>query len=212
MAIKYRYKLSGGSYGSYVDINDNQKYTLSLSKENAYIFNIVVTDALGSTFNKEFVLDKGMFPLFIDTAKNSVGINCFPANEKSLEVNGIDISTIQEFTKSIQLPANTWTDVGINYTDIKTGTYIMQVWMNDNSTATGQWNERISGILTWFESPTNSEDADEIPVSKSGHAKNSHDIKLRVTRTPSGYLKLQMCDSIAWSGYANVIFRFKRLI
>ena len=212
MAIKYRYKQSGGSYGSYVTINDRQKYTLNLSKENSFIFNVVVTDALGSTFNQEFVLDKGMFPLFIDTAKNSVGINCFPENEMSLEVNGLDISTIQEFTKSIKLSANTWTDVGINYTDIKTGTYIMQVWMNDNSEQTGQWNERISGIVTWFESPTNSEDADEIPVSKSGHAKNSHDIKLRVTRTPSGYLKLQMYDSIAWGGNANVVFRFKRLL
>lgn len=88
MAIKYRYKQSGGSYGSYVNINDRQKYTLSLSKNNAYIFNIVVTDALGSTFNKEFVLEKGIFPLFIDTKLNSVGINGFPTSELNLFVNG----------------------------------------------------------------------------------------------------------------------------
>jgi hypothetical protein len=118
MAIKYRYKVSGGSYGSYVNINDRQKYTLSLSKNNAYIFNIVITDALGSTFSKEYVLEKGMFPLFIDTVKNSVGINCFPENEYSLEVNGLDISTIKEFTKSLKLTANTWADTGIKYDDL----------------------------------------------------------------------------------------------
>lgn len=213
MAIKYRYKVSGGIYGSYVAINDRQEYTLSLSKNDAYIFEVVVTDALGSTFTKEYVLNKGMFPLFIDTQKNSVGVNCFPANENSLEVNGLDISTIKEFTKSIQLPANTWTDVGINGQDLQTGTYIMQVYMNDASTDNGQWNETISGLLTWFEGSTNSEDADDIPISKSGHAKNSHNIKLRITRTlNSGRLKLQMYDDKQWYARANVVFRFKRLM
>ena len=213
MAIKYRYKLSGGSYGSYVTIQDRAKQTLSLDKNNAYIFEVVVTDALGSTFTKEYVLNKGMFPLFIDTKKNSVGINCFPEHDDSLEVNGLDISTIKEFTKSMQLPANSWTDVGINGQDLETGTYIMQVYMNDKSENTGQWNERISGILTWFEGSTNSEDADEIPISKSGHAKNAHNIKLRTTRTLNGgRLKLQIYDDKQWYAVANVVFRFKRLL
>lgn len=213
VTIKYRYKVSGGSYGSYETIPDGQEYVFELSKNNAFIFEIVVTDAFGSTFTKEYVLNKGMFPLFIDTEKNSVGINCFPAHANSLEVNGLDVSTIKEFTKSLQLPANTWTDVGINGQDLETGTYIMQVWMNNNSEQTGQWNERISGILTWFEGSTNSEDADDIPISKSGHAKNAHNIKLRITRTlNSGRLKLQMYDDKQWYGKADVVFRFKRLI
>lgn len=109
MAIKYRYKQSGGSYGSYVNINDNQKYTLSFDKNNAYIFNIVVTDALGSTFNKEFVLEKGVFPLFIDTGKNSVGINKFPIYDKSIEATGMisvgerDVIVL-DVGKSIEIP------------------------------------------------------------------------------------------------------------
>ena len=211
--IKYRYKVSGGNYGSYETIPDGEEYVFSLDKNNAYIFEIVVTDALGATFTKEYVLNKGMFPLFIDTRKNSVGINCFPENGNSLEVNGLDISTIKEFTKSIQLPANTWTDVGIQFQDLATGTYIMQVWMDNNSEQTGQWNERISGILTWFEGGTNSEDAHEIPVSKAGHATNSHNIKLRITRMlKDGGVKLQMYDDKQWYGKADVVFRFKRLI
>lgn len=213
MAIKYRYKVSGGSYGSFVSIGDKAKQTLSLDKNNAFIFEITVSDALGSTFTKEYVLNKGMFPLFIDTRKNSVGINCFPANENSLEVNGLDISTIIEFTKSLQLQADTWIDVGINGQDLPTGTYIMQVLMNDNSTNNGQWNERMSGILTWFEGSTNSEDSDDIPLSKSGHAKNAHNIKLRTMRTlNNGRLRLQMYDDKQWYARANVVFRFKRLI
>ena len=89
MAIKYRYKQSGGSYGSFTNISDRVKQTLSLDKNNSFIFNIVVTDAFGEKFDAEFVLNKGTFPLFIDTEKNSVGINCFPKYEKSLEINGI---------------------------------------------------------------------------------------------------------------------------
>lgn len=211
--IKYRYKVSGGNYGSYATIPDGEEYVFSLDKNNAYIFEIVVTDALGSTFTKEYVLNKGMFPLFIDTRKNSVGINCFPVNANSLEVNGLDISTIKEFTKSLQLSADAWTDVGINGNDLESGTYVMQVWMNNNSEATGQWNERISGIVSWFEGGTNSQGADDIPVSKAGHATNSHNIKLRTARmTSGGVMKLQMYDNIAWTGNANVVFRFKRLI
>lgn len=87
MTIQYRYKVSGGSYNSFANISDNTKITLSLPKANSYIFNIVVTDSFGATFNKEYTLNKGVFPLFIDTSKNSIGINCFPSSANNLFVN-----------------------------------------------------------------------------------------------------------------------------
>lgn len=89
MAIKYRYMPSGGAYGSFTSVADRSKQTLSLDKNNSFIFNVVVTDIFGETFDKEFVLNKGTFPLFIDTEKNSVGINCFPKYEQSFEINGL---------------------------------------------------------------------------------------------------------------------------
>ena len=88
MVIKYRYKLSGGSYNDFVTINDNAKQTLSLNKNNDYIFNIVVSDSFNEKYDKEFTLGKGVFPLFIDVGKNSLGINCFPTNEKAIEIAG----------------------------------------------------------------------------------------------------------------------------
>ena len=91
MTIQYRYKLSGGSYGSFTTINDRTKQTLSLDKNGEFVFNVVVTDVFGSQFSGEYNLSKGVFPLFIDTVKNSVGINCFPGKENSLEVNGKDV-------------------------------------------------------------------------------------------------------------------------
>jgi hypothetical protein len=94
MTIKYRYKVSGGTYTNYVTIGDRVKQTLSLDKNNAYSFNVVVTDIFGSTFTGEYLLNKGVFPLFIDTAKNSVGINCFPKEASSLEVNALNVFKI----------------------------------------------------------------------------------------------------------------------
>lgn len=88
MTIKYRYKKVGGSYNSFKTIEDNVKQTLTLDKNNEYIFNIVVTDSFNTSFDKEFPLGKGVFPLFIDVGKNSLGINCFPTNEKTIEIAG----------------------------------------------------------------------------------------------------------------------------
>jgi hypothetical protein len=132
-----------------------------------------------------------------------------------LEVNGLDVSTIKEFAKKFKLTANTWTDVGIRYDDLETGTYIMQVEMNDANPQNAQYGEKISGILTWYGLPTNGADADIIPVSKSGHSRNGHDIQLRTLRTLSsdaGVLKLQIMDTANWNMESNVVFRFKRLI
>ena len=114
MTIQYRYKLSGGSYGSFTTIADNTKQTLSLDKNNSYIFNVVVTDRFGETFNRDFTLNKGVFPLFIDTAKNSVGVNCFPTASNSLEVNGFNMNNLYQCQKSILLGGSGGLTIKIN--------------------------------------------------------------------------------------------------
>lgn len=114
MTIQYRYKASGGTYGSFATIGDNSKQTLSLNKNNSYIFNVLVTDIFGETFTGEYVLNKGVFPLFIDTVKNSVGINCFPVEEKSLEVNGFNMFNVPKCCKSILLGSSAGLKITIN--------------------------------------------------------------------------------------------------
>ena len=139
MAIKYRYRQSGLSdpWGSYTTITDRTKQTLSLNKNNSYTFNIVVTDAFGEKFDKDYVLNKGVFPLFIDTEKNSVGVNCFPANENSLEVNGYDVlktSMIHQGTANTD--ANNVTSNGI--------------WLVKEGTVTNYPVQSGNGILIVF--------------------------------------------------------------
>jgi hypothetical protein len=118
MTIKYRYKVSGGSYNSFTNISDNTQVTLNLDKNNSYIFNIVVTDSLGATYDKEHAIGKGVFPLFIDTELNSVGINCFPKESNSLEVNELNVykvaDNVNKSMKSILLGSGDGLAISIN--------------------------------------------------------------------------------------------------
>ena len=110
--------------------------------------------------------------------------------------------------------ANNWYDTGIAGNNLESGTYIMEVYINGQS-KNAQFIERLSGIVAWHNSSTNSENSDEIPLSKAGHARNNHDIKLRTKRNPGGtynVLKLQISDSSAWNAEDTVYFRFRKLI
>jgi hypothetical protein len=51
---------------------------------------LTLTDRFGTT-TYNTVLAKGKFILFVDTKKLSVGVNCFPTNGESLEINGVQV-------------------------------------------------------------------------------------------------------------------------
>jgi len=88
MTIQYQYKkTTESSYSSLITISDNVQVTMTKDKESAWDFKIIIKDKFGTT-TYNAVLPKGRFILFIDTKKLSVGINCFPTKEESLEVNG----------------------------------------------------------------------------------------------------------------------------
>ena len=101
LSISYKLKKSGGSYGSAVSVNNNTKYTLTCDNSYSYIFSVTATDVFGSV-TKEFVLDKGKFPFFIDTEKNAVGVNAFPETGEALRVS----SGVARFDDGIVLVSN----------------------------------------------------------------------------------------------------------
>lgn len=85
-AITYQYKENGGEYGSVYSIANRTQATIQCDKNKAYVFKVTVIDAFDSVTN-EFALSKGKFPLFIDTRKNAIGINDFPAEREALRVS-----------------------------------------------------------------------------------------------------------------------------
>ena len=119
-----------------------------------------------------------------------------------------DITTI---TKSLNVTTS-WMDTGITGTNLATGTYVVQMLINDG-TNTSQYNEHYSGIMSWFADTTNSTDADEILLHKAGHASNGRHVYLRTIRTASsGRLKLQISTTNAFAAASNITFKFKKLI
>lgn len=87
MAIAYWLKESGGEYGDITFMANNITVPLQCDKNKAYVFKVQVSDAFSSVSN-EYPLPKGVFPLFIDTEKNAIGINEFPAEGEALRVAG----------------------------------------------------------------------------------------------------------------------------
>lgn len=91
LTITARYKkTSDSSYGVPVTLTDGQ--TTALSLDNSYEWNLQITvaDLLGSIFYN-LVIGRGLPIWFIDRVLSSVGINCFPLQENSLEVNGLRV-------------------------------------------------------------------------------------------------------------------------
>ena len=88
VTVQYRYKLANGEYGSFVTIPNKETEILMLDKHSIFVVNVKATDAFGTAFNAEYILYKGVFPLFIDTEKNAVGINEFPKDGDALRVAG----------------------------------------------------------------------------------------------------------------------------
>lgn len=91
ITIQYQIKrVDGGTYGALTTIQDNVQ--TQFNADNTYEWNVrvVLTDKIDS-YSYILVLPKGIPIIYFDYLKNSVGINCFPADDESLEVQGINI-------------------------------------------------------------------------------------------------------------------------
>lgn len=78
------------SYGSAIQVAAGTATTLSLDNAKAWNVKVVVADRLSSKTYVLFV-EKGQPIIFFDRLKSSVGVNCFPRDENSLEVLGKNI-------------------------------------------------------------------------------------------------------------------------
>lgn len=88
VTIQCRYKkTSDTSYSSYVTLADDVTSTLTLDNLFEWDVQVLVKDKFGST-TYNLTVPLGMPIIFFDRLKNSVGVNCFPQDNKSLEVNG----------------------------------------------------------------------------------------------------------------------------
>lgn len=91
ITIQYQIKQAGSSsWSALTTIQDNVTTTITLDNTKAWDLKVIVTDRLG---NNPYLIsiDKGIPIIFFDKDTRSVGINCFPEDDESLEVLGINI-------------------------------------------------------------------------------------------------------------------------
>lgn len=88
IGIQYQYKkLSDKNFSAFYNLDNNVQTTIDLDNNYQWNISVVITDRIGET-TYNLVLDRGMPIILFDRIKNSVGINCFPNENKSLEING----------------------------------------------------------------------------------------------------------------------------
>lgn len=92
--IQYQTKQSdSSSWSSLVTIPDNVTTTINLDNTEAWDIRVKVTDRLGST-TYNLSIDRGIPIVYFDRLKRSVGFNCFPQNDNSVESEGLILDDI----------------------------------------------------------------------------------------------------------------------
>ena len=93
ISIKARYKkVTDTTYSSYTTLQDDVTTQFTLDNNYEWNVQVVLEDRLGTT-TYNLVLDRGIPIAFFDRLKRSLGIDCFPADTESLEVDGENILT-----------------------------------------------------------------------------------------------------------------------
>ena len=91
ITIQYQIKKTTDStYGALTTISDNVQTTFNADNQYSWNVKVILTDKIGSTTYNLF-LYKGIPLMFWDKFLSSVSINCFPTNEYSFALNGVDI-------------------------------------------------------------------------------------------------------------------------
>ena len=109
-------------------------------------------------------------------------------------------------TKNLKV-TQAWMDTGISGTDLATGTYVIQVTVNDGNMPECIW----SGTMSWYNGTCSDTETDEILLHRSGKA-YSDTIYLRTIMQSSGVLKLQISADENLSASYDYTFKFKRVI
>ena len=128
--------------------------------------------------------------------------------------SGTDVDQLYTTQKSLTV-TKSWLDTGIIFNNLTTGSYIVQVHVNNHSVGGQQYNEYYTGTMSWFSSTTNSTSTDEIVLHRAGHAPNAGIIFLRTARVAgntSPNVHLEIKSSLDTTGNSTYTFKFRRLI
>ena len=126
--------------------------------------------------------------------------------------SGTNIDQIKSFTESLSFTNTTWKDTSISGNDLVTGSYMVQIYSNEQA-GNMNYHEYYTGFMSWYDGSTNSTESSEIILHAAGENPQSNHIYLRVLRqSGNADLKLQMRRDIVTNANINYIFKFRRMI
>lgn len=121
------------------------------------------------------------------------------------------VDTITTFTKTLAL-STSWQNTGITGTDLDTGTYIVQLFVDNFSQGGGHIDELYSGIMSWYGVAfTVGDDQTEILLHAAGEQNNNELVYLTVERQDGGELRL-LIKSTTSATSTDYVFKFRRMI
>lgn len=126
-------------------LQDNVTSVIVLDNTYAWTVTVTLTDSLGGTATYNMFLSRGMPIIYFDRIKSSVGINCFPANAKSLEIDG------EVYLNSKQI-ADIVVDAGTSgdWTYRKYASGVVEAWCKvEVDSANITWNAYLSTGLVY---------------------------------------------------------------
>lgn len=103
-------------------LTDNVQSTITLDNSFGWAVKVTLTDRFGMATSYNLYVSRGMPIIFFDRGKSSVGVNCFPKDESSLEVNGYNVGR-NVITRALganvtNLTASTYTIVPLDLTNV----------------------------------------------------------------------------------------------
>ncbi len=123
-----------------------------------------------------------------------------------------DLNIIPTIAKSLTVTTS-WLDTGINGNDLSgTGTYLVRVHVDNHAVGGDIYNERWSGVMSWFSGGSNDTNVDNITLHACGFARNNVNIELRTVRRAGAFIKLQIKTSRSTWGNSTYTFSFRKLI
>jgi len=128
------------------------------------------------------------------------------------------IDTLQTINKTLSITGATWTNTGIEGTDLASaGSYMIQVYSNAFGATGGAWYSMYwTGVMSWYPGSTNGGNISEIYLNFSGHALNSNVLELRTVQhtsagTPANLMSLEI-KTVNTLTSAPISFRFRKLM
>lgn len=95
VTISAKYRKAGSTDAwSTIELQNGIESTVTCERDYAYEWEVTTADKLGST-TQSLTLGRGIPTFFIDTAKSSVGVNCFPASNDVLQLGDNAFLTAQ---------------------------------------------------------------------------------------------------------------------